>query len=122
MAWLSTLPTAISTSVGSVKTLMKSYTAWVNPTGYLPTAYLYETVDTERVEYRGLTETLAKASARSATFNSDSRTYSDWTVGTTTFRGIRISGTKITAEATRANEARGWTLVVTTTITTSTTA
>jgi hypothetical protein len=77
------------------------------------TRYLYEITTTTVTEYRGLTESCANINAVSDAYNSDTRTYSDWQPFTVNFVGIRISGTKKTAKASRVNEAGGWRMTVT---------
>lgn len=109
MAWKSTIDTACTVLVSkdTDKVLKLKVTSGAT------TKYLYEITTTTVTEYRALTESCANTAAVSATYNSDSRAYSDWQPFTVNFVGIRISGTKKTAKASRVNEARGWRMTVT---------
>ena len=109
MAWLSSI-TEASTVLLS-KDVDKSLKMKMTSGGV--TKYLYETTTTTVTEYRGLSEDCATAAAVSDTYNADTRSYSDWQPFTINFIGVRISGTKKTAKAARANEASGWRLTVT---------
>jgi len=109
MAWKSTIDTACTVQISKDcdKVLKLKVTSGAT------TKYLYEITTTTVTEYRALTEACANAAAVSGTYNSDSRAYSDWQPFTVNFVGIRISGTKKTAKASRSNEARGWRMTVT---------
>ncbi len=85
------------------------------------TKYLFERQIVIVTEYRGLTETLAMQLAEDSAYNSDSRTFGSWTPFSITYVGVVINGNKKAASARRVNEAAGWTLTVTETITTTTT-
>lgn len=112
MGWLTSLPTAVVLD-RRTETTQKFRVTYLGSV-----ANLLERTVIVTTEYRGLTEALAVASVDG--FTSDSRTYSDWQPFTVIiYRGIIVTGTKVTASARRQNEARGWRLTVTTVTTTT---
>lgn len=106
MGWLSSLPTAVKLD-RRTDTIEK-----MKVTSGSAVARLMETTVVETMEYRGITETLALATVDGLT--SDSRTFGNWTPFSITYVGVVVNGTKVTANAHRQNEARGWRLTVTT--------
>lgn len=111
MGWLTSLPTAIKLDRRTDTTEKMKVASGAS------VKRLMETSVVETAEYRGLTEALALATVDGLT--SDSRTYGNWTPFTITFIGVVVNGTKVTANAHRQNEARGWRLSVTTVTTTT---
>lgn len=110
MGWL-TASEAICTGVARNKTLKMAYSV-TGTSGTTTTYHVYETTTETTDEYRGLTEEAAKAIANADANNTDTRTFTDITLGVTKFIGLIVGGTKKTASASRANEANGWHAVV----------
>lgn len=76
------------------------------------TKYLFEKTVTKITEYRSMTREAAESAAVSDTYNSDSRTFTNWTPFSITYIGVIVNGAKKTASARRTNDADAWTVTV----------